>query len=264
MAKNWWFKFDWDDWLGDEDLSACSLETQGFWLRCICIMYRSDTFELTGTVEQLRRKLGILPEELERCVYDLKNNNAGDVRFCNNNVSILSRRRQREVKAKENNRLAVAKHRGKAERNTDVRVQSKSKSKSKEKEEEKREEAAVAAPAPEVIFEPDRFNHPAVVEFESVFGFKAGSGFATSVARKVSNLGIWTTLLQNKRAYADKPIAERRKVCNWILDEYDKRVKDAPKIQRLPTVEERQREEEANLQVALRPPPKPTTAGAAL
>lgn len=134
MAKNWWFKFDWDDWLNDEDLSACSLETQGLWLRCICLMYRSDTAELTGTVEQLRRKLGVLPEELTRCLHDLKTNNAANVRFCNGDVSILSRRRQREVKAKENNRLYVAKHRQKTECKVDVRIQSKSKSKNKEKE----------------------------------------------------------------------------------------------------------------------------------
>jgi len=134
MAKNWWFKFDWDDWLNDEQLSACSLETQGLWLRCICLMYRSDTAELTGTIEQLRRKLGVLPEELTRCLSDLKNNKAADVRFCKDEVSVVSRRRKRELKVKENNRLYVAKHREKAECKDDVRVQSKSKSKKEEKE----------------------------------------------------------------------------------------------------------------------------------
>lgn len=136
MAKNWWFKFDWDDWLGDEELSACSLETQGLWLRCICLMYRSDTAELSGTIEQLRRKLGVLPEEVTRCLHELKSTNAADVRFGNDDVSIVSRRRQREVKAKENNRLYVAKHREKTECKDDVRIQSKSKSKNKEKEED--------------------------------------------------------------------------------------------------------------------------------
>lgn len=147
MAKNWWFKFDWDDWLNDEDLSACSLETQGLWLRCICLMYRSDTAELTGSLEQLRRKLGVLPEELTRCLHDLKSNNAANVRFGNGDVSILSRRRQREVKAKENNRLYVAKHREKAECKVDVRTQSKSKSLKKEKEEELRD-VSLAKPTP--------------------------------------------------------------------------------------------------------------------
>jgi len=130
MAKNWWFKLDWDDWLTDGELSACSLETQGFWMRCVCLMNRADVYELTGTIEQLRRKLGVLPEELTRCLHDLKTNNAANVRFGNGDVSIISRRRQKELKAKENNRLYVAKHRAKDECKIDVRTQSKSKSKS--------------------------------------------------------------------------------------------------------------------------------------
>ncbi len=137
MAKNYWFKFDWSDWLNDEDLSACSLEAQGFWIRCLCFMYRADDCELTGTVEQLRRKLGVLPEELIRCLNELKNNGAANVRFGNGDVSIVSRRRQKELKDKQNNRLYVARHREKAVCKEDVSIQSKSKSKSKSKEEEK-------------------------------------------------------------------------------------------------------------------------------
>lgn len=140
MAKNWWFKLDWDDWLTDGELSACSLETQGLWMRCICLMNRADVYELTGTIEQLRRKLGVLPEELTRCLHDLKTNDAATVRFSNGDVSIISRRRQKELKAKENNRLYVAKHREKTECKDDVRPQSKSKSKSIEIREEKEEE----------------------------------------------------------------------------------------------------------------------------
>lgn len=137
MAKNFWFKFDWDDWLNDEALSGCSLETQGLWLRCICFMYRGEAFELTGTIEQLRRKLGVLPEELTRCLHELKTNNVADVRFCNGDVSIISRRRQRDLKYKENNRLYVARHREKGECKTNVSIQSKSKSKNKIREEDK-------------------------------------------------------------------------------------------------------------------------------
>lgn len=140
MAKNWWFKLDWDDWLTDGELSACSLETQGFWMRCICLMNRADVCELTGTIEQLRRKLGVLPEELTRCLHDLKTNNAANVRFGNGDVSILSRRRQKELKAKENNRLYVAKHRAKDGCKTGVSIQSKSKSNNKEIKKKNEEE----------------------------------------------------------------------------------------------------------------------------
>lgn len=131
MPKNFWFKFEWNDWLSDEALSCCSLEAQGLWIRCLCFMYRSDVAELTGTIEQLRRKLGVLPEELMRCLQELKTNKAADVRFCKDEVSIISRRRQKDLKASERNRLYVAKHREKDECKTDVSIQSKSKSKSK-------------------------------------------------------------------------------------------------------------------------------------
>lgn len=94
------------------------------------------------------------------------------------------------------------------------------------RKEEEREEAASPPTHPEVVFDPDRWHHPAVVLFEEIFGFKTGSGFATSVAEKVSDLGIWKTLLDNKRSFADKSLDERKRVCNWILDEYDKRVEE--------------------------------------
>lgn len=131
MPKNFWFKFDWDDWLSDEALSGCSLEAQGLWIRCLCFMYRADVAELSGSVEQLRRKLGVMPEELTRCLRELKDNKAADVRFGNGDVSIVSRRRQRDLNIKERNKLYVAKHRVKDECKTNVSIQSKSKSKNK-------------------------------------------------------------------------------------------------------------------------------------
>ncbi len=137
MGKNYWFPLEWDTWLADEALSCCSLEAQGLWIRCLCFMYRSGVAELTGTIEQLRRKLGVLPEELMRCLQELKTNNAADVRFCKDEVSIVSRRRQRDLKAKESNRLYVAKSREKNASKVDVSTHNKSKSKSNKKEEEK-------------------------------------------------------------------------------------------------------------------------------
>lgn len=137
MAKNWWFKFEWNDWLQDEQLSLCSLETQGFWLRCVCVLHRSDRYELTGTIDGMRRLLGCLPEELTRCMNELKSTGAADVRFGNGEVSIKSRRLEREHKARESNRLYVAKHREKDGCKVDVRTQSKSKSKELEKEKKK-------------------------------------------------------------------------------------------------------------------------------
>lgn len=111
--KNFWFKFEWDAWLSDEDLAACSLEAQGLWVRILCFMYRANVAELSGTIEQLRRKLGILPEELTRCLHELKANNAAEVEFSKDEVRIVSRRLERELKANEMNALYQANHREK-------------------------------------------------------------------------------------------------------------------------------------------------------
>lgn len=90
----------------------------------------------------------------------------------------------------------------------------------------KEERGKREAPPPETTFTPGRWGEPSVVLFEEIFGFKTASGFASSVASRVQDLSLWKTLLENKRAYADKPLAERKRVCNWILDEYDKRVEE--------------------------------------
>lgn len=144
---NWWFKFDWEEWRGDTDLGRCSLESQGFWIRCICAMHAAEVAELAGTPHELARLIGCFPDELMRCLLELKKNNAADVIIGNGFVSVVSRRRQRELKAKEYNRLQVQAHRQKVKCNDDVKVQSKSKSKSKKKEEEEVREAQ-ASPLP--------------------------------------------------------------------------------------------------------------------
>lgn len=149
MAKNWWFKFEWNDWLSDEALLCCSFEAQGFWIRCLCHMHRSGTFELSGTVDDLRRLLGCLPEEVTRNARELKRTGAADVRFGNGDVSIKSRRLEREAKSKEKNRLYVANHRAKGECKVDVRQQSKSKSIDIREEEEKRAKFVPSPPRSE-------------------------------------------------------------------------------------------------------------------
>ena len=155
--KNFWFKMEWDAWLTDEDLAACSLEAQGLWIRILCFMYRAETAELTGTVEQLRRKLGILPEELTRCLLELKNNNAADVRFCKDDVSIKSRRLERELKANEMNALYVARHREKVKSKVDVSTLDIDIDIDKDKEEESIESAPVAQPKKKGSRLPDPF-----------------------------------------------------------------------------------------------------------
>lgn len=153
MAKgDWWFKFQWDDWLGDEKLGFCSFETQGFWLRCICIMRRSGTYELKGSVEDLRRLIGCLPEEVMRCASELKRTDAADVTIGNAEVTIKSRRLYRELNAKESNKLRKRKQRGHADVTEDSadRVRTRVKDNKEEEPATQDGETAVAVDVPVV------------------------------------------------------------------------------------------------------------------
>lgn len=98
----------------------------------------------------------------------------------------------------------------------------------KEREVEERGETPPPTKPPVVPIglEKSKWDHPGVIAFEEIFLFKVGTGFAKGVNEIVQDLEVWNALLQNKRAYADKPLEERKKVCNWILDEYEKRVKE--------------------------------------
>lgn len=91
------------------------------------------------------------------------------------------------------------------------------------KEEERREEHTPEFPPG---LAPSPFEHAAVKLFDAQFDVKCRSNFAKEVASRVTDFAVWEQLLRDKIAYADKPLEDRRKVANWILIEYDKRVKE--------------------------------------
>lgn len=135
MPKDhWWFKFEYLKWITDEQLGKCSLETQGFWIRCICMMRKSDSAKLTGTIEQLCRLLSVLPDEFLRCFSELSLTKTAGVTQTAKNFTLMSRKFQKELKLREQNRLRKRRERCHANV-TDVsrdRVRSKSKNKNKE------------------------------------------------------------------------------------------------------------------------------------
>lgn len=144
MAKHdWWFKFEHLKWLTDEQLNRCSLETQGFWIRCICLMHKSGSASLEGTGPQLCRMLGITGGELKRCFHDLQESGAADVTVRHASVTqksvsfrIVSRKMRKELNTREQNRLRKRRERRHAAVTSlsPDRVISKSKEIKKEKE----------------------------------------------------------------------------------------------------------------------------------
>jgi hypothetical protein len=124
VAKNWWFPLDFRVWRTDSQLRRCSLETRALWLEVLCIMHETETATLTGTVAELSRLIGCESAELMRCATELKSTGAADVTLGNGFVTLVSRRRNRELSDREKTRLRVRKHRG----NDDVTLHNKSKS----------------------------------------------------------------------------------------------------------------------------------------
>lgn len=233
MAKgDWWFKFEWKDWRGDPALNRCSLETQGFWIKCLCAMYESQSATLHGNHTELSRLIGCFPEEFMRCALELKRTETADVTIGNGDVTLLSRRLQRELSSKEHTKLRVRNHRSNADVTPDVtpvkRDRVRVKSKEIEEREEEKEKEAVAEAAPpthtEARFGDSHFDNPPVALFEELFHFKTGSNFAKEIFRRVKNFPVWDKLLRDKITYADKSLDERKKLTNWILTEYDKRI----------------------------------------
>lgn len=126
--KDWWFKFEFDKWLNDDCLNRGSLQMQGFWIRCCAKMAKSETYFLTGTVQELSRLLSVFPEEFVDCVNELDRTGTADVTLevtplsqdCHGNVTIMSRKFKRDLKSKESSRLRKAKSRGHTDVTPDV------------------------------------------------------------------------------------------------------------------------------------------------
>jgi len=169
MAKGeWWFKFEWRDWMNDPNLKLCSYEAKGFWIDCLCVMREMESAEISGTIDEVRRLLGCLPEDVIQLANELKNTKTADVTFCNGNVTILSRRAAKELSAKQNNRLRVRKHRSNAdvmlEKRDRVRVRVRVREE-EEKKVEKKEEVLEPKSRPNTphdpfAIDPNTFEYP--------------------------------------------------------------------------------------------------------
>lgn len=133
MAKgDWWFKFEFLLWLTDEQLNRCSLDTQGFWCRVICMMRKSDTARLQGSEVELCRLLSVTPAEFQKCFAEIKLTKTADVTQKSEIFTLMSRKFAKELKVREQNRLRKQRER----RHANVPPQSQDRviSKSKEKE----------------------------------------------------------------------------------------------------------------------------------
>lgn len=120
MKRDWWFKFEFNRWRNHTELRRCSLETKGFWIECICVMREIGSDRVTGSYAEIARIIGCFPEEAERCIAELQRTETARVTLSNDCVTLVSRYITKELKAKKQTRLRVAKHRSNAQCNAPV------------------------------------------------------------------------------------------------------------------------------------------------
>ena len=111
MSKLPYMQFYPADWLSDPDLLLCSLESQGLWIRLICLMWKSETRgKLKGTWENLARQSGIPEKVFIKNVRELASNKVIGFRESDTIKTLFSRRLIREEKFRNNKNLRNKKY----------------------------------------------------------------------------------------------------------------------------------------------------------
>ena len=109
------------DWLSDEAVGASTLQTQGLWMRILCLLYLSHTRgELTRTPDEWCRMTGCSRRQFDEFLTE-----ARALLFCyeyekvTGNVTLRSRRMWRDDKDRRDNALRQATYREKHKSNGD-------------------------------------------------------------------------------------------------------------------------------------------------
>lgn len=139
MAKNWWFKFEYRLWQSDADLSGCSLAARGLWLEILCYLYAQDEYTITTSYERLGRMARCDSSEVAKLMIELKDNKVCNVTLGHGDVTVVSRRLQKILKARKQATCRKQKQR--------VTAESQDRVKSKSNKKEIREEKIAAKPA---------------------------------------------------------------------------------------------------------------------
>lgn len=103
--KHFWFKFEWDKWRDDSQLRRCSKEAKGFWIDCIALMEKEDTWFIEGTPEEICRDVVATMDEFERSIAEFQRTKAVSVSKSQGRVKLVSRKILKAVNLTEYNKL---------------------------------------------------------------------------------------------------------------------------------------------------------------
>lgn len=100
-TKEFWCKWEYRLWLGDRALGMCAPSTRGVWTDAISSMMEGATDRLSGTPEQLARLCRCSVNDFMAAADDLSANNAAEVHKHNGSITIISKKRRRELEIKQ-------------------------------------------------------------------------------------------------------------------------------------------------------------------
>jgi uncharacterized protein YdaU (DUF1376 family) len=148
MGKLPWCKFYYADFLQDTSVLSCA--AVGGWMRILCELWHKNDHTIELTEKQLMRLLRAEKSETWETLSELIENNVCNAKVTDGNkkITLTSRRIERELKARDNNRLRQSRFRGNAKSNTGITVQ-KSEDRSQKTEKEKKKTSSEQSSSPD-------------------------------------------------------------------------------------------------------------------
>jgi DNA-binding Lrp family transcriptional regulator len=231
MTKSPSFQFYPGDWLRN-DVSGCSLEAQGLWLRMMMVMHDAQIYgqlvlnNAPMSPQFIAKKIGI---SVKKYNYLLKELDFAGVINRKENGVIFSGRMERDERGRQQNRDRQAEHykktNGKPNGNLTPKLTpvsrkpnakpngaSSSSTSTSIKKEEKEIRPQAAKPADE------RHNHPAIVNVREVTGTYPPKEIWDEL---IGRLGVNIDLVKLKRCYSKWRVLGFKKTnYNWALDWY--------------------------------------------
>ena len=212
-------------------------------------MHETEEYEIAGTYEELARLVGCETNVVARCVIELQRTKTANVTNGHDEVTVMSRRMERELTGKEDNRLRKRKQR---ERDI-VTPKSHDRVISKSKEKEIREEGnPVLAVAPELIIQ----------QTESILGISLLLDDRRALTEGVPAhlFTEWISFTRSRMVGKEKGNGVKNKLGYWLTDfqkQFKKEYEQKP-VERYPTVEEKIRQD-AERQAAWKPTSPPVS-----
>lgn len=90
-----WDKWFPTNWASEPGLRLCEAATRGIWFEALNTMMLMQSFEVSGTLEELSALLACRPEQIKTAIFQLRVFKVAEIIEHNGNINLVSRRRKR-------------------------------------------------------------------------------------------------------------------------------------------------------------------------